>query len=680
MDKKTEKSTQNKLTKLKLYNQNDYIFHIPLRYEDETRLTKIIDIPLSTYILTEGIIIDVKILDNRFKNKVLIVTIKDDTGYMQLRWLHFYNSQITKFIIGNKIRVGGEAKKKQSELEIIHPRIYNINSKLPKKLTPIYSTTKGISQTKIRKIILEEITNKIHDTLPNHIIRHFNLISFDEAIKYLHYPPPHHSLSLSSEKNHPSWTRLKFDELLAHELSIGLIRQNRMQKKAYCLPKNINFKKNLATFIDNLEFALTDCQQNVINEISNDLSMNFPMNRLLQGDVGCGKTVVAIIAAIQAISSNKQVALMTPTEILTEQHFYKIKEYCKKLDIVVEYISSNKSIKDKKNIKERVISGEINFIIGTQSLIQEHIYFSNLGLLIIDEQHRFGVEQRSIFYNKGIYTDNNSVIYPHLLSMSATPIPRTLAMTLLDDMDISTIKSLPKDRKPIITKLISDDRREEVLAKTAKFIRNGCQAYWVCPMIVGSEKIDLQNAVDTFEDIRNRFPDLKIGLIHSNLSNNIKNEIMQSFRKGDINLLVATTVIEVGVDVPNASLMVIEHSERFGLAQLHQLRGRIGRGTNQSVCILLYQKPLSLIAKKRLKAIFKTLDGFKIAQYDLLIRGPGDFLGTKQSGVNLFRFANIETDQEILKKSKEAASLIKKHNPECINPHISRWKKNDNYL
>ncbi|WBF65863.1 MAG: ATP-dependent DNA helicase RecG [Candidatus Kinetoplastibacterium crithidii] len=680
MDKKTEKSIKNKLIKLKLYTPNDYIFHIPLRYENETTLTKIIDIPLSKYILTEGTIINVDILDNRFKNKVLVVSIKDDTGCIQLRWLHFYNSQITKFIIGNKIRVGGEAKRKQSGLEIIHPKIYNINSELPKNLTPIYSTIKGLSQTKIRRIILEEITKKITDTLPSNIVKHFNLMTFDEAIKYLHYPPPDNSLSLLPEKNNPAWTRVKFDELLAHELSIGIIRQNRMQKKAYSLPKNANFIKKLTTFIENLEFTLTDSQKNVINEISNDLSMSFPMNRLLQGDVGCGKTVVAIIAAIQAISSNKQVALMTPTEILTEQHFYKIKEYCRKLEIIVEYISSNKSIKDKKCIKERVVSGEINFIIGTQSLIQEHIYFNNLGLLIIDEQHRFGVEQRSILYNKGVYIDKNSIIYPHLLSMSATPIPRTLAMTLLDDMDISTIKSLPKDRKPIITKLISDDRREEVLKKIVKFIRSGCQAYWVCPMILENEKIDLQNAVDTFEDIKNRFPDLKIGLIHSNLTNTAKNEIMQFFRNGDINLLIATTVIEVGVDVPNASLMVVEHSERFGLAQLHQLRGRIGRGSNQSICILLYQKPLSLIAKKRLRAIFKTLDGFKIAQYDLLIRGPGDFLGTKQSGVNLFRFANIETDQDILEKSKEAASMIKKYNPECINPHINRWKKNDNYL
>ncbi|AGF46905.1 ATP-dependent DNA helicase RecG [Candidatus Kinetoplastibacterium desouzaii TCC079E] len=675
MEKKSEKSFNNNLLKLGLNEKDDFLLHIPLRYNNETFITKIANIQLSKYIVVEGLVTDVKVLDSKFNKKYLVVTINDNTGFLELRWINFFYSLMKELSIGSKIRVGGEVGKWKLNLEMIHPKIYNCKINLPKNLTPIYSSVKGLSQTKIRKLISNILLEEIEETVPNYITRKYSLMKFDESIRFLHNPPPNSSLDLLIEKKHPAWIRIKFDELLAHQLSIELIRQNRIEKKAHPLHKNTNYSRRIDVFLKSLGFQLTEAQKKTSNEISKDLSQDFPMNRLLQGDVGSGKTIVAVIAAIQTISCNKQVALMTPTEILSEQHFSNIKKWFKNLDIRLEVITSAKSVKEKRIIKDNVLNGNIQFIIGTQSLIQDHIHFKNLGLSIIDEQHRFGVEQRFALYNKGILIDDGKEIYPHLLSMSATPIPRTLAMTYLADMDISIINQMPNNRKPIITKLISYDRREELLMYIANSVRNGSQAYWVCPLIDESKKIDLQNAVNTFDYIKGKFPDLNIGLIHSNLSNSIKIEIMKDFRNGIIDLLVSTTVIEVGVDVPKASMIIIEHSERFGLAQLHQLRGRVGRGDIQSICVLLYQNPLSYIAKKRLKAMFETLDGFKIAKYDLQIRGPGDFLGTKQSGVNILRFSDIEQDKDIYEQAKEAAYMIKKDNPEYIDTHIKRWKR-----
>lgn len=659
---------------MELNEQDSLILHMPFRYENETAVTKIEKLQKSSYSIVDGIIRDVYIKHYNKKNN-LIVILTDGSGNLQLRWIHFHPSYIKNFIVGDRIRIGGEARKNFLVTEIIHPKIYNCNTDLPNFLTPIYQSIKGINQLKIRKKIADIINHQnICDTLPEDIIKSFKLMTFSSAIKVIHSPSVDVPVDTLLQKTHPAWFRIKFDELLANQLSLEIARNNRRKNKSRPLQANKEFLDYAKTLINLTGIDLTKAQKRAIKEISFDLTQDYPMYRLLQGDVGSGKTIVAVIAALQAIINKMQVAIMTPTEILAEQHFSKINLWFSSLGINTELITSSKSLKERNTIKDGVLNGNISLIIGTQSLIQEYIKFKELGLSIIDEEHRFGVEQRFSLYKKGVESEKE-IIYPHLLSMSATPIPRTLAMTFLSDMEVSIIDELPKNRKPIITKLISDDRRENVLINVVRAVRNGNQAYWVCPLVQDTEKNDLQNAVNTFNYIKEKFIDLNIGLIHSQISSNEKINTMKSFRDGNLDILVATTVIEVGVDIPNASMMIIDHAERFGLAQLHQLRGRIGRGDAKSVCVLLYKKLLSNIAKYRLKAMFESSNGFEIANRDLKIRGPGDFLGTKQSGVNLL-FCDLDNDIRVIELAHKAANIIYNKYPEFIKKHLDRWGKN----
>ncbi|AGF48346.1 ATP-dependent DNA helicase RecG [Candidatus Kinetoplastibacterium oncopeltii TCC290E] len=659
---------------MELNEQYSLILHMPFRYENETAVTKIETLQQSSYSIVDGIIRDVYIKYHN-KKKNLIVILTDGSGDLQLRWINFYDSYSKQFIIGEKIRIGGEVRKNFLLAEIVHPKVYNYQTNLPKFLTPIYPSIKGISQLKIRKNISEIINNQnIYDTLPDDIIKSFNLMTFSDAIKIIHRPSVDISVNSLLKKTHPAWFRIKFDELLANQLSLEISRNNRKKNKSRSLKANKEFWIYVRNLIDITNIDLTNAQKRAVKEISFDLTNNYPMYRLLQGDVGSGKTIVAVIAALQAIINKTQVAIMTPTEILAEQHFSKINIWFSTLGINTELITSSKSIRERNIIKDSVLKGNTSLIIGTQSLIQEYIKFKELGLSIIDEEHRFGVEQRSSLYKKG-FESGNEITYPHLLSMSATPIPRTLAMTFLSDMDVSIIDELPKNRKPIITKLISNDRREKVLMHVVTAVRSGNQAYWVCPLVQNTEKNDLQNAVNTFHYIKDKFTDLNIGLIHSNISSHEKLNTMKSFRDGNLDILVATTVIEVGVDIPNASMMIIDHAERFGLAQLHQLRGRIGRGDAESICVLLYKNLLSEVAKYRLKAMFETSDGFEIARRDLKIRGPGDFLGTKQSGINILKFCDLENDTKVIELANRAASIIYNKYPEFVEKHLERWHK-----
>jgi ATP-dependent DNA helicase RecG len=480
----------------------------------------------------------------------------------------------------------------------------------------------------------------------------------------LHNPPPDVALSELSERTHPAWTRIKFDELLAQQLSLKRAQRARRQKTAPALERTGRLVQELYA---RLPFTLTPAQERVWREITEDLAQTHPMQRLLQGDVGSGKTVVAALAACQAIDSGFQAVLMAPTEILAEQHFRKLAHWLEALEVPVAWLTGSLKKKDKTASLNRILDGSARLVIGTHALIQEQVEFERLGLVIVDEQHRFGVEQRLALRAK------SPLGQPHQLMMSATPIPRTLAMSYYADLEVSTIDELPPGRLPVLTKVFSDHRREEVVSRVHAALRAGQQAYWVCPIIEESESIELQTAVDTHAALCAALPDVEVGLIHGRLAPSEKAHIMQAFAEGRLQLLVATTVIEVGVDVPNAALMVIEHAERFGLAQLHQLRGRIGRGTHESACILLYQDPLSGTAKERLSILRTTNDGFEIARRDLELRGPGEFLGQRQSGAAMLRFVDLNLDQWLLERARDASTWLLRDYSDCANRHLERW-------
>lgn len=502
--------------------------------------------------------------------------------------------------------------------------------------------------------------------MPPQILNKYSLPAFEEAIFTLHNPKLSEAKSIEN-KTHPAWHRLVFDELLAQQLTLQLARDKREQLKA--IPLELNDRSLFEGVINEFSLELTGAQKRVISEITEDLKKPKPMNRLLQGDVGSGKTIVAALAASLVISNGYQVALMAPTEILAEQHYLKLSKWFNPLGIEIVRLYGSLSAKEKNSVYEAILKSTANFVIGTQALIQEKVEFANLGLLIVDEQHRFGVIQRLTLNKKGELGE----YIPHQLSMSATPIPRTLAMSYLADIDVSTIDELPPGRTPILTKLIKKERRDQVAFHIRDEVKKGLQAYWVCPLVEESEALQLQSAVDTYNWIRNLLPDIKVGLVHGQLKSSEKNDIMQKFKDNECQILVATTVIEVGVDVPNASIMVIEHAERFGLAQLHQLRGRVGRGQNSSTCILIYQEPLTVVGKERLKAMYETTDGFEIARRDLEIRGPGELLGQKQSGVAMLRFAQIQVDTATLEFVRDEAKNLIRNYPDLVQNHIDRW-------
>ena len=652
------------LQKLGISNIKGLLLHLPLRYIDETRITAIRDLRQGDDAQVEGEIVHAEVTYK--PRKALIARLEDASGQLTLRFLHFYPSQIAALAVGKKLRVYGEIRHGYFGYEMVHPTCKAVgkSTQVAETLTPVYPTTAGLTQATIRKAIAQAIKqDTMPETLPAGVYKHLGLPTFAASIQALHNPTPDANLSALENHATPEWRRLAFDELLAQQLSM---RKHYIKRRSINAPAIAISQTLVPQMLKNLPFSLTNSQQKVIVEISNDLMCPHPMQRLLQGDVGSGKTIVACMAALQAIEHGWQVALMAPTEILAEQHFKKFETWLKPLNLNIAWLTGSQSKKERELALESIATGQAQLVVGTHALFQDAVSFKKLGLAIIDEQHRFGVQQRLALRKKGEPE-------PHQLMMSATPIPRTLSMSYFADLDVSVIDELPPGRTPIVTKLISDDRRDEILQRVREACMAGSQAYWVCPLIEESEALQLQTANDTFAHMQATFPELKVGLVHGRMKPAEKQAVMAQFSAGDIQLLVATTVIEVGVDVPNASLMVIEHAERSGLSQLHQLRGRVGRGAAKSTCILLYQNKLSETARARLKVIFENTDGFIIAQADLHLRGPGEFLGTRQSGVPMLKIADLERDADLLESAKSMADRLIKEYPQAVEAHLARW-------
>jgi len=662
-----------KLQKLDLHEDWDFALHLPIRYEDETRLTRVKDAQVGVPCQLEAEIVHTEITYRT--RRQLVVQAKDGDDIIYLRFLNFYGSQIKQLALGKRVRLFGEVRQGFFGAEMVHPRYHMVTAgdPVPEALTPVYSTTAGLSQIQLRRLIdrsLAQLEGKhqLDDALPDTLRQKLALDDFAPSMLTLHRPPPDASLASLAERTHPAWRRIKFDELLAQQLAMKKARAARDAKTA---PKLITKNKLTDSFRKSLPFELTDAQLRAWREIAIDLAAPHPMQRLLQGDVGSGKTVVAALAAAQAIDNGYQATLMAPTEILAEQHYRKLSTLLLPLGVTVTWLTGSLKAAEKRAALSEIASGQTQLAIGTHALFQDSVTFAKLGLAIIDEQHRFGVGQRLALREKG--KTGSDTAEPHQLMMSATPIPRTLSMSYFADLDVSVIDELPPGRTPIVTKLVSDSRRDEIIARIRNACEDGAQAYWVCPLIEESETLQLKTAVETLAALTEALPGLHVGLVHGRMKTAEKQEVMSRFLANDIQLLVATTVIEVGVDVANATLMVIEHAERMGLAQLHQLRGRVGRGAKQSTCVLLYQHPLGETARARLKVIFETTDGFEIARQDLLIRGPGEHLGARQSGAPLLRFADIERDVDLLEAARDAATWMLKHAPHNAETHLARW-------
>ena len=652
---------KDKLARLGIHSLWDRVLHLPLRYEDETHLYPIADAPAGQTVLVEGEITESGV---RFQGRrILACKIEDGSGSLEIRFMNFYPSQVRMLEKGKRMRFFGEVRASFFGKEMIHPKVSKAGIELNDALTPVYPTTAGLPQKKLKMLIDEALESvALSETLPQAMLSRLSLPGFEESIRFLHDPPPDAQRSELDSRTHPAWTRIKFDELLAQQLSMRLHYRNRKGRSA---PVFRTQGKLVDALLASLPFELTGAQKRVFDEIARDLASGNPMQRLLQGDVGSGKTIVAALASLLAIEAGFQAAVMAPTEILAEQHFDKFSKWLEPLGVRAAWLSSSLKKKDKEDALQKIGRGEADLAIGTHALFQEQVAFGKLGLAIVDEQHRFGVHQRLALRQKG----SNE---PHQLMMSATPIPRTLAMSYYADLDVSVIDQLPPGRTPVVTKLVSNDRREEVILRVRSACLEGSQAYWVCPLIEESESLQLQTAIDTHARLVGDFPEIRVGLVHGRMPSGEKAAVMREFQDGRIKLLVATTVIEVGVDVANASVMVIEHAERMGLSQLHQLRGRVGRGASNSVCLLLYQAPLGRTARERLKAIFETSDGFEIARRDLALRGPGEFLGARQSGVPMLRFADIGED-ELLAEAREAADELLASDRDAVNRHLERW-------
>jgi ATP-dependent DNA helicase RecG len=673
---KISPATLGKLARLGIHHRADLLLHLPLRYEDETRLAPIATLQPGATAQVQGTISHSEIAFR--PRRTLVCRMQDDGGELYLRFLNFYPSQQKQLAVGKQIRAVGEVRMGYYGLEMVHPKCRAVGDATPlqQSLTPVYPTTAGLAQPVLRKLIANALeTLPLHDTLPEDLLQRLRLAGFADSIRLLHNPSPDISAESLEQRSRAAWRRIKFDELLAQQLSMRVHHRERGKRSAPGLAAQ---HRLTARLIRDLPFALTRAQQRTFAEISNDLAQPHPMQRLLLGDVGSGKTIVAALAALQAIENGYQAALLAPTEILAEQHYLKLRGWLGPLGIEPVWLSGSLKKKDKLAAAGRIASGQTLLAIGTHALFQQQVEFHRLGLAIVDEQHKFGVQQRLALRNKGKVANTDATMQsnpnePHQLMMSATPIPRTLAMSYYADLDVSVIDELPPGRIPVVTKLVSDERRGEVLERVRAACIAGQQAYWVCPLIDESETLQLQTALETCQLLSETFPELRIGLVHGKLDNAEKARVMAAFKAGELQLLVATTVIEVGVDVPNASLMVIDHAERMGLAQLHQLRGRVGRGAAQSLCILLYQQPLSELARARLKIIYESNDGFEIAQQDLQLRGPGELLGARQSGVAMLRFADISTDQDLLEQARQAADGLLRDFPEAARAHLQRW-------
>ncbi|MEO8079801.1 MAG: ATP-dependent DNA helicase RecG [Caldimonas sp.] len=694
--KREAPTRERALAKLGLVRDIDLALHLPLRYEDETRVVPIGELRDGITAQVEAVVGESRV---QFRpRRQLVVTLNDASGDLVLRFLHFYPSQQKTLADGKRVRARGEARGGFFGMEMVHPvvRVVGSDTPLPEALTPVYPTTAQLSQSALRQAVETALGRADLDELlaPGLVPAH--LPSLREALLHLHRPRPGAEAAALEDRSHPAWQRLKFDELLAQQLSQLEAKRERERQRA---PRFARPAEGLpAALLAQLAFSLTPAQRRVADEIAADLGREVPMHRLLQGDVGSGKTVVAALAAAAVIDAGWQCALMAPTEILAEQHLRKLVGWLAPLGVTLAWLSGSRKGKARDRQLAQIASGEAALVVGTHAVIEDQVRFARLGLAVIDEQHRFGVAQRLALRAKlqahpepgeaatcaaasapadapppGNATREAGALEPHMLMMSATPIPRTLAMTLFADLDVSTIDALPPGRTPVVTKLFADGRRDEVVARIRDEAAAGRQVYWVCPLVEASAALDLQNATATHERLAAALPGHRVGLLHGRMAAADKAATMALFAGGQIAVLVATTVIEVGVDVANASLMVVEHAERFGLAQLHQLRGRVGRGSAASVCVLLYSPPLSDAAKARLKAMMETADGFEISRRDLAIRGPGEFLGARQSGAALLRFADPEEDEALLHAARRLAEQLLADDRDAARRHVERW-------
>jgi len=666
---------QKAMRKMGLVRDIDLALHIPLRYEDETQIVK-----LSSAREGDNIQIEAKVTASEIQlrpRRQLLVTVDDGTDTCVLRFFNFYPAQQKALAVGQVIRARGEVRGGFLGLTMMHPAFKAATGHLPSELTPVYPTSAGLPQTYLRRAVAGALSRAdLSESLPSNMPwpktpKVNQAFSLRQALTFLHHPTPDVSIAALEDRSHPAWQRLKAEELLAQQLSQRMARMERDTLRAPALHQKVGGWHDKLR--DVLPFQLTAAQQRVGLEIAQDLARPVPMHRLLQGDVGAGKTVVAALAAMLAIDGGWQCALMAPTEILAQQHFAKLVGWLAPLGVRVAWLTGSQKKKERTEMLALIETGEAALVVGTHAVIQDQVKFKNLGFAIIDEQHRFGVAQRLALRDKM----QDAGMEPHLLMMTATPIPRTLAMSYYADLEVSVIDELPPGRTPVVTKVISDSRRDQVIGRIGAQLAEGRQVYWVCPLIEESEALDLTNATATHEELSAVLPGVTVGLLHSRMSVQEKRDVMAQFTQGSMGVLVSTTVIEVGVDVPNASLMVIEHAERFGLSQLHQLRGRVGRGAAASACVLLYGTPdggrLSETARERLRAMVDTNDGFEIARRDLEIRGPGEFLGARQSGAALLRFADLATDEHLLEWARQTAPLLLEKYPDMAERHIARW-------
>ena len=660
-----------KLHKVGLENLQDVLFHLPLRYQDRTRVVPIGQLRPGQDAVIEGVVSGADVAMG--KRRSLLVRLGDGSGSLSLRFYHFSNAQKEALKRGTHLRCYGEARPGASGLELYHPeyRALTGDEDIPveQNLTPIYPTTEGLTQQRLRQLSQQALSllgpRSLPDWLPEELARDYQLAPLDEAIRYLHHPPPDADLEELAVGHHWAQHRLAFEELLTHQLSQQRLREAQRSQRAPVLPLATRLP---AQYLANLGFAPTGAQQRVGNEIAYDLAQPEPMLRLVQGDVGAGKTVVAALAALQALEAGYQVALMAPTEILAEQHFITFQRWLEPLGIEVAWLAGKLKGKARVAALEQ-IAGGAPMVVGTHALFQDEVKFNRLALVIIDEQHRFGVQQRLALRQKGV----GGTMSPHQLIMTATPIPRTLAMSAYADLDTSILDELPPGRTPVNTVLVADSRRIEVVERVRAACAEGRQAYWVCTLIEESEELTCQAAQTTFEELTSALGELRVGLIHGRMKPAEKAAVMAAFKQAELQLLVATTVIEVGVDVPNSSLMIIENPERLGLAQLHQLRGRVGRGSAASHCVLLYHPPLSQVGRERLGIMRETNDGFVIAEKDLQLRGPGEMLGTRQTGLLQFKVADLLRDADLLPSVRDAAQALLARWPDHVSPLLERW-------
>ncbi len=661
-----------KLAKLGIETVQDILFHLPFRYEDRTQITPIgASRPGESYVL-QGEIVACEVAFGRRRS--LLAYLQDNTGKIGLRFYHFSKAQHQNLKTAGTVRCFGEVRAGASGLEIYHPEYSKLSSAvdMEESLTPVYPATEGVSQTRYRLLVTQALDRLAQTSIEELLPERWDT-SLAQAISYLHHPPPDTDVDQLMEGKHPAQTRLAFEELTAHQVSLRIVREQIQKLKAPALGLPASSYTEVK---QSFGFTLTGAQQRVADEVAVDLMKSQPSLRLIQGDVGSGKTVIAALASVHSFENNLQTALMAPTELLAEQHFINMSNWLAPLGIKTAWLSGRVTGKKRDEELARILTGDAAVIIGTHALFQKDVRFRNLGLVIVDEQHRFGVHQRLALRAKGS-AGNTS---PHQLVMTATPIPRTLSMSIYADMDVSVIDELPPGRTPVTTTVMSDEKRDSVISRVADACIEGRQIYWVCTLIEESEVLQCQAAEVTEKELQKLLPDVRVGLVHGRMASAIKTDVMNQFKSKQLDLLVATTVIEVGVDVPNASLMVIENSERLGLAQLHQLRGRIGRGTTDSHCVLLYRKPLGNLSKERLEVMRQSNDGFFIAERDLEIRGPGELLGARQSGAMQFRIADLLRDQAMLPMVREASLTMMDEHRDKAGILVNRWIKDPEKL